>query len=94
VRRSRDRFWGSADAADTRAAFRTLHEVLEVLARLLAPFTPFHADWLHRALTRRQRAPRSVPERAGDGPLRDERLEEGMRIVRILARLGRAARER
>jgi isoleucyl-tRNA synthetase len=24
--------------------------VLEVLSRLLAPFTPFHADWLHRAL--------------------------------------------
>jgi isoleucyl-tRNA synthetase len=64
VRRSRDRFWGSGDAADTRAAFRTLHEVLEVLARLLAPFTPFHADWLHRALTAAQRAPGAVPGRA------------------------------
>jgi isoleucyl-tRNA synthetase len=28
VRRSRDRFWGSADSADTRAAFATLHEAL------------------------------------------------------------------
>src|SRR5690606_29088068 len=51
VRRSRGRFWGSGDAADTRAAFRTLHDVLRELARLLAPFTPFVADWLHRALS-------------------------------------------
>src|SRR5690606_8978399 len=28
VRRSRDRFWGSADSADTRAAFATLHRAL------------------------------------------------------------------
>jgi isoleucyl-tRNA synthetase len=90
VRRSRDRFWGSGDDADARAAFRTLHEVLEVLARLLAPITPFLADWLHRALL----AGRSVhlapfPDAAAAQP----QLEEGMRIARILARLGRAARE-
>ncbi|MGH7447589.1 MAG: DUF5915 domain-containing protein, partial [Longimicrobiales bacterium] len=90
VRRSRDRFWGSGDAADTRAAFRTLHEVLQVLSRLLAPFTPFAADWLHRALT----AERSV-HLAGfpTGGKHDQRLEEGMRVTRVLARLGRAARE-
>jgi isoleucyl-tRNA synthetase len=93
VRRSRDRFWGSADAQDTRAAFRTLHEVLESLARLLAPFTPFHADWLHRAVTGGRSAHlASFPD--GAGLIRDEALEAGMRSVRILARLGRAARER
>jgi isoleucyl-tRNA synthetase len=94
VRRSRDRFWGSGDDAGTRAAFSTLHQVLEVLARLLAPTTPFAADWLHRALA----AGRSVhlapfPQTAELAGVRDESLEEGMRIVRILARLGRAARE-
>ena len=90
VRRSRDRFWGSGDAADTRAAFRTLYDVLEALSRLLAPFTPFVADWLHRALT----GGRSV-HLAGfpEAGARDARLEEGMRITRVLARLGRAARE-
>ncbi|HSJ16365.1 MAG TPA: isoleucine--tRNA ligase, partial [Longimicrobiales bacterium] len=92
VRRSRDRFWGGVDAADTRAAFRTLHETLATLARLLAPVTPFLADWLERALTgesvhlRDYPAPASFP--------RDERLETGMRWTRVLARLGRAARER
>jgi isoleucyl-tRNA synthetase len=93
VRRSRGRFWGSADEHDARCAFRTLHEVLEVLSRLLAPFTPFHADWLHRALTAGRSAHlASFPD--GAGLVRDESLEAGMRTVRVLSRLGRAARER
>jgi len=93
VRRSRDRFWGSADSADTRAAFATLHWTLVTVARLLAPVTPFLADWLHRALTGGEsvhlaRFPEPIPG------LRDERLEIGMDAARTLARLGRAARER
>jgi isoleucyl-tRNA synthetase len=93
VRRSRDRFWGSTDAADTRAAFRTLHEVLQALSRVLAPFTPFHADWLHRALTGGSSVHlASFPD--GAGLIRDEALEAGMASVRTMARLGRAARER
>jgi isoleucyl-tRNA synthetase len=94
VRRSRDRFWGSADAADTRAAFRTLHEVLETLARLLAPFTPFHADWLHRAVSGGSVHLAAFPDAGATGGRRDEQLEAGMRYVRIMSRLGRAARER
>ncbi|MBI4545353.1 MAG: isoleucine--tRNA ligase [Gemmatimonadetes bacterium] len=92
VRRSRDRFWGSADQADTRAAFRTLADTLLTVARLLAPVTPFHADWLHRALTggtsvHLARFPESQAE------LQDPRLDVAMDAVRTLARLGRAARE-
>jgi isoleucyl-tRNA synthetase len=92
VRRSRGRFWASGDEHDTRAAFATLHEALVTVARLLAPFTPFHADWLHRALTggsvHLAPFPVAQPER------RHEDLEMGMHDVRELARLGRAARER
>ena len=50
VRLSRARFY-DVDGADNRAAFATLHEVLTVTSRLLAPFAPFISDWLHRALT-------------------------------------------
>ncbi|MEX1182334.1 MAG: isoleucine--tRNA ligase [Gemmatimonadota bacterium] len=90
VRRSRGRFWGSGDEADTRAAFSTLHEVLQVLSRLLAPLAPFHADWLHRALKDGASVHlASFPEPGA----RDATLEDGMRVTRILARLGRAARE-
>jgi isoleucyl-tRNA synthetase len=95
VRRSRDRFWGSAEGTQTRAAFRTLHEVLQVLSRLLAPLTPFHADWLHRALLEGASVHLAAfPDSGAVSAARDARLEEGMRVVRTLARLGRAARER
>ena len=95
VRRSRERFYGSGDDTDTRAAFRTLRDVLVTLARLLAPATPFTADWLHRALMAGESAhlapfPRG---RGDDDAMEDPRLDRGMEAVRTLARLGRAARD-
>lgn len=89
VRRSRPRFWGSA--SDARAAFRTLWEGLVTLCRLLAPATPFAADWIHRALTGESVHLASFP--TPDGALRDRPLEEAMESVRTLVSLGRAARE-
>ena len=93
VRRSRARFWGNADAADTRAAFRTLHDTLTTISRLLAPMVPFHADWLHRALEDGASVHLQDYPGSSDFP-RDERLELGMGWTRVLSRLGRAARER
>ncbi len=91
VRRSRDRFWGSADAADTRAAFATLHRALVDVSRLMAPIAPFLPDWLHRALTGESVHLALLPEPVIE---RDERLETGMEAVRRLSTLGRAAREK
>ena len=45
VRRSRRRFWNGDPAA-----LATLHECLDVLTRLLAPFTPFLTDRLWQSL--------------------------------------------
>ncbi len=92
VRRGRDRFWGTLDAADARSAFRTLHRVLATTARLLGPVTPFTADWLHRALTG-GRSVHLAGFPASGGVARDEALEAEMEAVRVLSRLGRAARE-
>ncbi|HEY8470682.1 MAG TPA: isoleucine--tRNA ligase [Longimicrobiales bacterium] len=93
VRRSRDRFYGSGNAPDTRAAFRTLADTLATVAALLAPYVPFHADWLYRALRRGESVHLAAfPE--PDDRLRDRELEARMEAVRTLARLGRAARER
>jgi isoleucyl-tRNA synthetase len=50
VRRSRRRFWKGELNADKAAAFDTLSTVLEGTARLLAPFTPFLAERLYRAM--------------------------------------------
>ncbi|HUH12056.1 MAG TPA: isoleucine--tRNA ligase [Longimicrobiales bacterium] len=92
VRRSRGRFWGGDDAADTRAAFRTLHEVLVGVSRLLAPFTPFTPDWLHRALLGDESVHLAAFP-AGDATLRDTALEGQMQAARMLSSLGRAARD-
>ena len=54
VRRSRRRFWRTdpdAPAGDTLAAQATLHEVLTHLSVLLAPFCPFVADAMWRAVS-------------------------------------------
>jgi isoleucyl-tRNA synthetase len=91
VRRSRDRFWGSADRGDTRAAFATLYEALVTVSGLMAPIAPFLGDWLHRALCETSvhlsDYPVADPERV------DAELEGGMDAVRVLSTLGRAARE-
>jgi isoleucyl-tRNA synthetase len=91
VRRSRDRFWGNADAADTRAAFATLYEALRAVSGLMAPFAPFLADWLHRALAGASVHLSAFP--AADEARVDAGLEAGMDAVRTLSTLGRAARE-
>ncbi|MCE9603166.1 MAG: isoleucine--tRNA ligase [Gemmatimonadetes bacterium] len=90
VRLSRGRFYETG-GADNRAAFATLHEVLTVTCRLLAPFAPFVSDWIHTELTGRsvhladfRRAGVAAPDAA---------LERAMRAARMLATLGRAARE-
>jgi isoleucyl-tRNA synthetase len=90
ARRNRDRFY-DVEGADNRAAFATLHEVLVVMARLLAPFSPFFTDWMHRELTGESvhLAPFARAERFP----RDPALEAAMDAVRKLATLGRAARE-
>ncbi len=93
VRRCRDRFWGNTDPSDARAAFATLHHALVVLSRLLAPMTPFLADWSHRALCDGASA-HLAPFPEADAARIDPALEAGMDAARTLARLGRAARER
>jgi isoleucyl-tRNA synthetase len=96
VRLSRARFY-EVDGADNRAAFATLHEVLVVTTRLLAPFAPFIADWIHHELTGQSvhlaAFRRDASTSAAALLARDEALEGAMAAARTLATLGRAARE-
>lgn len=50
VRLSRRRFWKGAMGDDKLAAFQTLHECLDTVARLMAPLAPFYAEQLYRDL--------------------------------------------
>jgi isoleucyl-tRNA synthetase len=104
IRRSRSRFWspeGTGDHADKDSAYRALYEVLTTLARLIAPFTPFVAEVLHKHLVRSQEEnaapsvhleswPESCPETV-EGR-RDEPLEKGMAAIQRIVKLGHAAR--
>ncbi|MDP6866853.1 MAG: class I tRNA ligase family protein, partial [Candidatus Poseidoniaceae archaeon] len=51
VRRSRRRLWEEADSGDKLACQHTLHEILVILCRLIAPVSPFMVDTIHRNLT-------------------------------------------
>jgi len=90
VRLNRARFWVPGGAADP-AALATLHDVLAITARLLAPAAPFLADAIHRALagTSVHLAPFPHPVPAHE----DEALERAMDVIRRLASLARSARE-
>jgi isoleucyl-tRNA synthetase len=90
VRLNRERFYDVA-GEDNRAAFATLHEVLVAVTRMLAPFSPFVTDWMHRQLTGSTVHLASYVSAPSVEP--DHGLDEGMEQVRTLARLGRAARE-
>jgi isoleucyl-tRNA synthetase len=95
VRRTRPRFWATRRTGESeqsaRDAYATLHEALWTAARLLAPISPFLSDWLHRGLRGTSVHLADFPR---PGARRDLELEEGMRDVRELAALGRAAREK
>ncbi len=90
VRLNRARFY-EVDGEDNCAAFATLHEVLVVTCRLLAPLTPFLADWIHRELT--GDSVHLAPFSSGTVVRRELELERAMEAIRMLSRLGRAARE-
>jgi len=97
VRRSRDRFWAAGDSPDKHAAFTTLYECLVSLSRLLAPFTPFLSEMLHRRLVTAMdsSAPESVhlcdyPEPSE--ALRDDAVRESMNLARELVALGLSVR--
>ena len=46
VRLSRRRFWKGEFGHDKLCAYQTLYECLDTVARLIAPISPFFADWL------------------------------------------------
>ena len=88
VRRSRPRFWeGDADA------FRTLHECLLTVSKLLAPFCPFIADEIYDNLDGSLASVHLCDFPQGERLAeRDEELEQAMRVARETVRLGRGAR--
>jgi isoleucyl-tRNA synthetase len=97
VRRNRRRFWKAASGADKQAAYLTLYECLEVVARLLAPFVPFISEAVHQNLVRSIAADAPVSVHMAEWPKLDERrldleLLAETDVVQRVVGLGRAAR--
>jgi isoleucyl-tRNA synthetase len=97
VRRSRRRFWKSANDADKLSAYNTLYQCLVTLAKLLAPFMPFVAEELYQNLVRSvfPQAPESVhmadfPQ--ADAGMIDAQLGADNRLAMKVSSMGRAAR--
>ena len=90
VRLNRHRFY-DVETDDNRAAFATLHDVLLVTCRLLAPFAPFVTDWIHTELT--GESVHLAPYVRTTATRIDRDLDRAMSDIRSLATLGRAARE-
>jgi isoleucyl-tRNA synthetase len=98
VRRSRRRFWKGEMGPDKAAAYHTLYTVLDGLAKLLAPFTPFLAEEIYRALrnlSTEDKTSDSVhlelypdPDRAAV----DQKLERHMEVATTIASAGRTVR--
>ena len=102
VRRNRRRFWrganaSPADAADSLAAYATLHEALVTVAKLMAPMAPFTTEEIYRNLELAVR-PGAEPSvhlaawPAARPEVRDEELLRDMRALQRVVELGRAAR--
>jgi isoleucyl-tRNA synthetase len=97
VRRSRSRYWGSDKQSNDKIdAYWTLYESLVVIAKLIAPFTPFLAEILWGHL--KGRLP-GVHESVhfcdypdGSFATTDHLLNTRMSLLREIASLGRSAR--
>jgi len=96
VRRSRRRLWSESDSDDKRACQHTLHEVLLLVCRLMAPVSPFMPDEIHRALAGSSVHLADWPVGSqiveASLPPRDYSLEQQMELVRTLAESGRRVR--
>jgi len=96
VRRSRRRLWEESDSNDKRACQHTLHEVLLIVCRLMAPISPFMPDQIHRGLTGHSVHLADWPTGSElvdrDLPDRDFGIEQEMSLVRSLAEAGRRIR--
>lgn len=97
IRRSRRRFWKSEDDSDKQLAYRTLHQVLSSMNRMLAPFMPFVSEVVYQNIERGFDA--SLPDSVHlakwpevDANMRDLELENKMDTVRRIVSLARSLR--
>lgn len=92
VRLGRRRFWKGESGEDKIAAYQTLYECLETIARLIAPISPYFSDWLYRNLNGVTGRDTAASVHLADFPKGDEKvidaaLERRMELAQDLSSL-------
>ena len=72
VRLCRRRFWKGEYEHDKICAYQTLYECVETLSRLMAPISPFFADWLFNNLNSISNRFEAISVHHTDFPIADE----------------------
>ena len=89
VRLNRKRFWNG-----DIAAYQTLYHCLETVSRLIAPFAPFYADELYRALTGSDVSVHLASFPAVDASLSAPELEKRQRLAQDIVSMSLALRRK
>ncbi len=98
VRRNRRRFWKSEAGIDKQSAYQTLHQSLDIVHRLIAPFMPFLSEAIYQNLVlgvypdAKQSVHLTTWPKV-DESLLDDQLVMEMDVVQQVVGCGRSARE-
>ena len=94
VRLNRKRFWGGEMNDDKLAAYQTLYQCLETVARLMAPVSPFYSDMLYRDLTGSTKSVHLMLYPTADESVIDSDLEHRMAMAQKVTSMVLALRRK
>jgi len=92
VRLCRRRFWKGEYSQDKIAAYQTLYTCMKTISQLMAPISPFFADWLYRNLNKVSNKEQHISVHLSDFPVADadvidNKLEERMSYAQRISSL-------
>ena len=92
VRLCRRRFWKGEYSQDKIAAYQTLYTCMKTISQLMAPISPFFADWLYRNLNNVSNKEQHISVHLSDFPVADadvidKKLEERMSYAQRISSL-------
>ena len=93
IRRARRRFYSEGMSKDKESVFATTYEVLEGIARIIAPIAPFISDEMYKKLTGEKTVHIAYFPQVNE-KLIDDKVEKRMDVVRAVCNPGRGIREK
>ncbi len=94
VRLNRKRFWGGEMTEDKLSAYQTLYTCLRTVTMLMAPFAPFFADELYRAITGSETSVHLADFPAVDTSLLSPELEKRQKMAQDITSMALALRRK